>query len=358
MLLLLILSNIPVFSSTIDLNYLDSVELQLFNQKLNRVSIPVRLNRIENSIFGRTFNDSESQRIERLKKFIVINSQNSKNSGQNPKSYDKDTSITDYPAVGQMENTVFRQKFDKENIYLRLDRLESKVFGTTFPNDSLSIRVDKLKTTLIEDDFSFSATNNSEIISSSNISNNQIYTNISALESNILGKVYENDVVTDRLDRLENRIFGAKQVGTVNKRINQLNSVENISVTRGVNQYYYPSGNNNFSLGGMEIWEDEFFNDQSQIPQQKTGFWEIIQNIALPLIFNYLSPSQTYAQNYNPYYDPYYNSNLNTYNNSYSYPHYSNPYHPYGYSVQNIHPHTQSRTLFRNNFGAGVHILP
>lgn len=66
-----------------------------------------------------------------------------------PRSYYRNNDATDYPVISAMERSSFGRSFNRQNIYLRLNRLENNTLGTTFPNDPLTDRIDRLNKAII-----------------------------------------------------------------------------------------------------------------------------------------------------------------------------------------------------------------
>lgn len=136
----------------------------------------------------------------------------------------------DYPVVTRMEIRVFRQSFQGEDIYKRLDRLEGKILGRT-SQKSLSDRVDDLSAIVTGSDNNSSADDDSSsgdfeapppsYSSSDSYSDksddSEIYTPrsnrtslndlLNKLEKQLLNQVYPNDSTETRVARLEKNIF-------------------------------------------------------------------------------------------------------------------------------------------------------
>ncbi|OGI22786.1 MAG: hypothetical protein A2287_05935 [Candidatus Melainabacteria bacterium RIFOXYA12_FULL_32_12] len=378
-LIILLLLHNQAFSSQIDFNAINSIELQLFNQSFINEPISARLDRIEQSAFGKTYNDDIARRVFRVSQIVnkYSRNQNIGNVLDSDELISADNSATDYPAVTQLEIKVFHEAFVRENIYSRLNRLESKVFGTTFSSQSLADRLDRLKSAIDPnaDDLAYDE-KTSTIYSTHNGST--IYTNVSVLEQKVFGQSFDNELVSLRLERLEKKIFGAIQSGMFDTRISRLNNaVENTSGQSGnlpgqPNQNYLGNNgmqDNSFFSNGMGEWEEDFFCDQPQ--NQSTlsssgGLLNLLQMLAVPFIAGYLNRnnSNTVDPNYYQYQNNGYPYNANY---PYAYPtnnHYGVPSgywgNNYGYNNFGAYPQTHiiTRQLLHNGMGAGVHILP
>ena len=143
------------------------------------VANSVILDKIENSIYGFTYTDSEQARVERIEKSVYGNPSNGNLSnrisklnkdmfadliGQEIKPTEdtfadpedsyivenepKESSNIDYPVVNELEKQVFNKEFKNEKLNARLSKLETKTFGQTYDKEDLSTRVDRLRAEL------------------------------------------------------------------------------------------------------------------------------------------------------------------------------------------------------------------
>lgn len=357
-----------IYAVQIDLKPVDTIESRLFGQNFTTDPVNKRLDRLEQSIFGRSYNEDINFRINRLKTLsssyerkpeIVVESTSP---AFQPSNIEK--SATEYPALTQLEIKVLKQGFTKDNIYSRLNRMESSIFGTIFSNDSLADRIERLQNSVDNNEYS----GNSIPVSSQNQSNGTVYSNISAIEGRLFGQTFENELITQRVSRIEQKIFGAVQTGMINQRLSRINSVVD-------NRFIPPDNPNsaqpNLQTSQSEIWNDNFFNDnnqnQSAFSDYKPGFFSMLQSLALSYILGRLNKNQ-YDPYQNYYNNPYYNYPNYAYNQPYqhSYPYaYGNPYQSYGmnsYNTSGFIPGLNSKTVInqslQNNTGVGVRILP
>ncbi|HBH18226.1 MAG TPA: hypothetical protein DDX14_04685, partial [Cyanobacteria bacterium UBA9579] len=344
-LVLLLLTHNQVFSSQLDLNPVNSIELQLFNQNYINEPINTRLERIEKSAFGRVYSDNTDQRINRI--YQIVNNSNisrTVTSPDNNLNQASEKSATDYPAVTQLEIKVFHQAFIRENIYARLNRLEGKVFGTIFATENLADRLDRLKGTVESEsnDLAFDEKTNTIYSTGNNSnvpSNSPINGNLSALEMKVLGQSFDQDLLSQRIDRLERKVFGATQSGMPDNRISRLNSAVG-------NTFMQPAGqlnqNQNFqgnsgmqgnSMFSSNFSDDEFFNDQSRQSSMSSsrtgGLLSLLQVLALPIISGFLNKGNQNTVDPN-YYPPQYPNNYGYPYTGYNYPN-SYPYPPNNY---------------------------
>ncbi|MBQ8458876.1 hypothetical protein IJ541_02100 [bacterium] len=143
---------------------LDKIENSLFGYTYSNEAENSRLNRIEESVYGKKSTAQTSARIAKLKKDMSADLL-----GQeiDPKEdtfrEDEDSwvfakepteaSKMDYPAINELEKQVFKKEFKDQNIKTRLSNLETKTFGKTYDKDDLSTRVDRLKAEIKPNNF-------------------------------------------------------------------------------------------------------------------------------------------------------------------------------------------------------------
>lgn len=190
----------PTCAQTNDLDFIKSLETQLFNTTYPKQSTSERLARLELIIMGQTITrDPENVRIARLQALLGPDSKTSaplpettKTSANNstpnmnvvpsgqpdslaaPEYYDPEVAndfkkysietpqsqssnpyategdeVEDYPAVSYIENKVFSKTYKGEDITKRLDRLEQNLFSKTKSDLSLSERLDALKVAVL-----------------------------------------------------------------------------------------------------------------------------------------------------------------------------------------------------------------
>lgn len=130
------------------------IENSIYGFQYNDDNEASRLDRIENSVYGTVSSNPTAQRIAKLKKDLAADLM-----GQEIKPVEdtfaeaEDSYIekepvaasnVEYPAVDELEQMVFNQKFSKTDIRQRLSKLEQKTFGKEY-NDDLATRTDRLK---------------------------------------------------------------------------------------------------------------------------------------------------------------------------------------------------------------------
>ena len=183
-----------------DSEYLSALESNLFGVRYASDTTEARLNRIENSVFGKTDEVGVQRRMLKLKKIypypvneIILNKPNSTAENQ---------TYSSYPAVEKLEMKVFGKSFPRDDIYKRLDNLEIQVFQMKY-SDELNNRVQRLS----EKIFGIApyigiteAANNTQ-------SSVDIIHTLNQLEENSFKRLFDTDTVDTRISRLENYVF-------------------------------------------------------------------------------------------------------------------------------------------------------
>ena len=112
---------------------------------------------------------------------------------------------------------MFKQTYEKETIYKRLERLEKKIFGS-IQEGTLALRTDRLKAYIRKDDIVSNAeyytkkpyTTTRDIQEYANSQSNydtDLFIQIAGLENAMFNKTYSQDPMGLRLNRLERKIF-------------------------------------------------------------------------------------------------------------------------------------------------------
>lgn len=150
-----------------------------------------------------------------------------------------------YPKVTQIEQIILNKTYESEPIDIRLERLERKIFRRTFSNYSLAQRMDNLTNSVAE--------------SSVDVRDKRA---LIQLETRVFARNYNSDNTKSRVERLEQKMFGASQSGDLTLRIRNLqtaiNGYRNYTSYNSYNTYtpprtttylptYYPSYRPNYS---------------------------------------------------------------------------------------------------------------
>ena len=217
-------------------------------ESIAEMSIHEKITVIENTIFGYDYKDeSDEKRVERIEKNLygqkktgdIINrvdsiqndtgltikkekplysSNSSFQSKENLKLPElKEDSTVEYPIVDKMEEEIFNTTYKNENIYSRLNRLEEKVFNKTSSED-LNSRVDKLasvirpKTKKMSNQYAYDYSSDDLNNYYNNngfepVNDQSMPFQLAALEEDLLRNAYNNDNTSNRLSRLEQKLF-------------------------------------------------------------------------------------------------------------------------------------------------------
>lgn len=232
---------------------LGKIENVLYGFQYDNEDDSTRLNRIENTVYGNTSSGNIGQRLGKLRNDLSADLIGQEITPTEDTFADENESIVSeepaadaniqYPAVDELEERVFNQKFASKDIKARLTALEEKTFGKAY-NDDLASRVDRLKAELKPDSFmnngiaqsSNDFFDNEDVIAleknyhldryeSPNQFDYDAYNaahgskkglfstkkaNISTVENAILSQSFKNDTMENRLSRLENAMFGTE----------------------------------------------------------------------------------------------------------------------------------------------------
>lgn len=250
--------------------YLTKIEKSLYGIDYSTQSDEVRIKRIEETVYGNASTSPIQQRYNKLTKDLsadVIGQEIKPKTDTFAEDEDnskeatipKEDSSVNYPAVDNLEKTVFNKTFKGIDINQRLANLEKNVFKKTY-SDDLNSRVDRLKTAIMpskvaqnydsdEDNYDQNDTNNTysssdidDLLNSSNQNNNNLmglrgqpsgfganipsynknnsvlddYENsgdidveIGSLEKKVLKRTYPNDTISNRLLRMEVKVFNS-----------------------------------------------------------------------------------------------------------------------------------------------------
>ncbi len=271
------------FALTASQATLGKIEESLYGFQYNNETELARLNRIENSVYGKTSNKSQTERLAKLSKDISAESigkeiepvedtfaENSDYIEEEPVA----TSDVSYPAVDEMEKQMFNQVYAKQDIKTRLSNLEKKAFNKTYTDD-LSTRVDRLKAEIkppslmnnqiaqssnsfydedvmpLQSDFhlnkymspnqfdydAYNDMNNQRFQryeNTQNYSSSPKKVSLSTVEKKLLRQNYSNDTTENRLARIENFMFGSEfSSDDINTRLNRISSAYNAQKSAG-----------------------------------------------------------------------------------------------------------------------------
>lgn len=157
----------------IDYPVVDTFEEQIFGTTYKNLDINTRLAKLEKELFKKTYEDTLSERVERLKEKVAYNpsknefeeqnyyyneqdnyfapdslAQNHNNTyfnSQQGDDIDKTIADRDFRAkLNKIEKNVLKQSFTGDTINNRLSRLESAIFNSNFPKDKETTRLNRI----------------------------------------------------------------------------------------------------------------------------------------------------------------------------------------------------------------------
>lgn len=141
---------------------LDNIEKSLYGFTYTTSDDNTRLSRIEESVYGQSkTNKTTADRVASLKKDMAADligheiapkedtfmedqdSYKEENLAQN--SRPPAGANVDYPSINELEKQIFNQEFKNKDLNSRLASLEQKSLGKTYDNDPFSARVERLQ---------------------------------------------------------------------------------------------------------------------------------------------------------------------------------------------------------------------
>ena len=155
----------------VDYPAVNELEMQVFNKEFKNQDISVRLSKLEQQTFGKTYNDDLSTRVDRLKAEIkpasLMDNEIAQSSNgfyddevveldknyhldrYEPPSFDYDAYNARHSSpkrtnLASIEKSMFKQAYNNDDMNNRLSRIESGMFGTTFENDAQQDRINRI----------------------------------------------------------------------------------------------------------------------------------------------------------------------------------------------------------------------
>lgn len=244
-----------------------------------------------------------------------------------------------YPKIDKIERSLYGSNFPTQDIMVRLSRIETSIFSTTYPDSPLVQRVDNIIA-------NYNQINDYQMISK-NI--------LSKMETKILHQNYSKNDVQNRIERLEQQIFGAVQSGDIPTRYETLKTA--------VNNYNRNQDTQTYSQIPLDTLSQGSVN-----PRRRNG---ILANLGSMLlggggVMTGFSPSiDPLSTGYNNGYSGFnnYSGNNNYYSNGYNNNRYNNNYSslasPSGYGYYSGNRTNRGYSDAFNTFGSssGVTIL-
>lgn len=176
------------------------------------------------------------------------------NYGQNILADNSAEENADYSNINKIEQSLFGRTFIGQNISIRLSRIEKSLFTRTYSNSNIGQRIDNIMS------------NYNQINKYPNISNNEL----SNIEARVFHQNFSLNSTELRIERLEQKIFGAEQSGDLNSRLSALKTAA---------RNYNRNNSSNLAMsnnyGGLKNFVRSFGNslmDGTTISGSMTGF--------------------------------------------------------------------------------------
>ena len=178
-----------------------------------------------------------------------------------------------YPMVTKIEQNIFNQTFEGEDIYQRLSRLERSLYKKSFDNEALSDRVDRLSAQANISDFPAF-----------------LVTDIERLERQNLSRTYPEETPEARREGIEYQLLGAAQSGDYEERVHRL---QTISQKKSIDDYFAsepPSSYSSFPMSSRSYDNDDYFDSYDEYDSGPSK-GEIVRNtllMLLPIVLGFL----------------------------------------------------------------------
>ena len=223
------MTNTDVYAQLSIQDKITAIENTLFGYDYKGEPEEKRIERIEKNIYGESKTGDLNKRVENINNDsgLTIKNQVPTESNtyaqQNTKMRDnvisdlKEDSTVEYLIVDKMEEEIFKTTYKNENIYSRLNRLEQRIFNQT-SNEDLNSRVDKLasvirpktKNKIQQNNYGYSSDDLNSYYNSNGfepVNDQSMPFQLAALEEELLRNEYMNENTSNRLSRLEQKLF-------------------------------------------------------------------------------------------------------------------------------------------------------
>ena len=157
----------------------------------------------------------------------------------------------------RIENEVWGFSYDNESDLDRTQRLEKQVFGKAETTADIQKRVDKLTKTLGIETLQEARSSLSDLYVGEKAGPGVEYPQIDMLENELLGSVHKTDNINVRLERLEKKVFGAKQEGDLSIRTENLKRHSQISGNKNPLDSFSNSQYNSNGFQNRQMYDDE-----------------------------------------------------------------------------------------------------
>ncbi|MBP3820425.1 hypothetical protein J6G99_02135 [bacterium] len=254
-LFIFLVCTIILSSSTLANTTIDNIEKSLYGFTYPNDNETVRLNRIEEKVYGTTSKANNQSRIAKLKQDLSADLIGQEISPREDTFTNEEDSIVyekespeaknmDYPVINELEKQAFGKENKGQDIKTRLSNLEKKTFSKTYDKDDLSTRVDRLRAELRprsfiangmdqqdndfysqpadklaqnyhldqygQGPFDYEAYNNRYDYNdeATNTFRGAKPINLTKIEKKLYNKKFDNEPTSSRLSRIESSVFG------------------------------------------------------------------------------------------------------------------------------------------------------
>lgn len=138
--------------SSVEYPMVDKLEETLFNTTYKTEDIYKRLDRLEQKVFTKTSNDDLNDRVDKLASVVLPKKtlQRQEDNYENIDNYYRTNGLQSIDnqsvpfQLAVLEQELFKNNYERENIANRLDRLEQKLFNRTFSSDTDITRLQRI----------------------------------------------------------------------------------------------------------------------------------------------------------------------------------------------------------------------
>ena len=223
---------------------ISKIETELFGFEYLNENIEKRISRLEESIYGKSFNGDLSKRLKKIATDIS-SEQIGLEISPTEDTYKEEDIIADssvnYPILDEIENKLFNQTYKNRDFHTRIVTIERKLFGKIYDVEDYSTRMDRIKAEVMPERLAREKVfgyDNSNSLTSNELSglNANRYSGLYGQEN--YTRPYANygdyqggaspipDDIEDQLALMENQTFGTEfSKDTTEKRLKRLNSV-------------------------------------------------------------------------------------------------------------------------------------
>lgn len=275
---------VPVFAD--DLTNIATAEKEIFGVEYKDEAIQTRLSRIEKHLFGKVNQGTTQHRLNKISETSGIDFAPKMTKAEKQiaqAEYNKEDTSVSYPVIDMMEEKIFNKNYQGENVYKRVSRLEEHAFGRASDGE-LSERTDKLKAKLLaiknEEEYNiqeynqitqkpvtnpeyltqtqeaeynyrtapYNKYNNYPTGAAANISDFEYA--LTAAENMIFGKNYSEKSDSERLNKLENKIFKRTYTGD---KVSRLERVVSAATAKNSSNIYKENKLERYISTGIQV---------------------------------------------------------------------------------------------------------